>query len=178
MRYSHRRIAALAVVVGTAAAAVALAGPTVGTGWISVTGADSAGVVHFSGQGLVRGSINGGHPSIEIHAGATPIVVGLGGRQRRIPAGADVRIALDAGEQFGVISTGTRLQVILRGPDIAATIAGTGTISFTGRGTYSCGYPPVGRAWPKTALTLLQPKATALHGTVKTSKDADSTTVA
>lgn len=178
MNRKHHRIGALAIVIAAGAAALALAGPTVNTGWIYVNGAGTAGTVRFTGQGWLRGSINGGHPSIEVRTSGTPVVVGLGGRSRRVAANSDVRFALVPREQFGVLFPGTTLQVTLRGPDIAETISGAGTVTFTGRGTYSSGYSQQVRAWPKTALTLRQPKATALHRTVHTSKDADSTTVA
>ncbi len=70
------------------------------------------------------------------------------------------------------------IRVILHGRGIQTTIAGAGTVLFSGRGTYAFGYPPITRAWPKTPLALRQPTAGAIHRVARPRTNADATTVA
>jgi hypothetical protein len=177
MTRRHRRSAALAVILASAAAAVAIAGPTVNTGSISVAGT-GVGTVAVTGRVVVLGSVGASRAQLEIVTQRSAATLGVGGRTRRIPVGRDVTVSAAPGAFFGVTASSGQIRVIVHGRGIAATIAGTGTVVFSGRGTYSFGYPPITRAWPKAALTLRQPTARALKRTVHPRTDAHEATVA
>jgi len=167
----------LAVFVATAAATLALAGPMVDTGSISVAGA-GVGTVAVTGRVVILGSVATSRAQLEIitlHSGAT---LGVGGRTRKIPVGRDVTVTAGMGAFFGVTANSGQIRVIVHGRGISATIAGSGTVVFSGRGTYSFGYPPITRAWPKTALGLRQPSAQVLRRATSRRTRAHATTVA
>jgi len=177
MTRALRRSVALAAVAAAATAAVALAGPTVNTGSISVAGT-GAGGINVAGRVVVFGSVSASRAQLEIVTLRSAAMLGVAGRTRKIPVGRDVVVTAPAGAFFGVTANSGAIRVIVHGKGIAATIAGTGTVTSVGRGTYSFGYPPVTRAWPKTVLTLRQPSATALLHAPRPRKDAHLTTVA
>jgi len=176
MTRSHRRIAAFAAVVASAAAVgAAFAAPTVNTGSIAVTG---SGTVAVTGRIVVLGSVANSRAQIEIQTLHSAATLGLGGRSRLIAQGRDVNVSASPGAFFGITATSGTIRVTVRGRGISATIAGTGTVTFTGRGTYSFGYPPVTRAWPKVPLVLRQPHATAAHHVIRAGASTHTTTVA
>jgi hypothetical protein len=172
----HRRSAALAVLVAATAATVALAGPMVDTGSISVTGT-GVGSVAVTGRVVVLGSVATSRAQLEIITLRSSATLGVAGRTRRIPIGRDVTVTAGMGAFFGVTANSGQIRVIVRGRGIATTIAGAGTVIFSGRGTYSFGYPPLTRLWPKTALTLRQPTGQALKHAPRPHTDAHATTV-
>jgi outer membrane receptor protein involved in Fe transport len=158
MTGSHRRIAALAVVIAsTVAVTAAVAQPTVDTGSISVSG---SGTVAVTGRVVVLGAVSNSRAQIEIQTLRSAAALGLGGRTRRIAPGRDVIVSAGPGVFFGITAANGTIRVTVRGRGISATIAGTGTVAFVGRGTYAFGYPPVTRPWPKLPLSLRQPQAT------------------
>jgi hypothetical protein len=163
MTRRHRRIATLvAVVAPTAVVTAAFAMTTINTGGVYVQGQNTAGVVKFVGTGWARGVISGGRPSVEIHAGSAPVLFASGRKQRRIVSGSDVRIAMPAGTFFSVYSTQAAMQLTMRGPGIDASIVGSGTMTFTGKGAYTPTYG-VTRPWPKAAIAIRQPSTSAAH---------------
>jgi hypothetical protein len=177
MTRSHRRIAALAgVVVSTAVVTAAFAMTTINSGGVYVQGANSAGIVKFVGTGWARGVISSGRPSVEIRAGSAPVLFASGRKQRRIGSGTDVRIAVPAGTFFSVYSTQAAMQLIMRGPGINTSIVGSGTMTFTGKGTYTPTYGAT-RPWPKAAIAIRQPSSNAAHRTNGTRVSAHSATV-
>ena len=167
----------LAVVVAAATSAIALAGPTVGTGSISVAGT-GIGTVTVTGRVVVLGSVGASRAQLEIITLRSGATLGVGGRSRKIPVGRDVIVSAGAGAFFGVTANSGQIRVIVHGRGIQETIAGTGTVLFSGRGTYAFGYPPITLAWPKVPLTLRQPSASAVHRVARPRTNADATTAA
>ena len=177
MTRALRRSAALAVVVAAATSVIALAGPTVDTGSISVAGT-GMGTVTMTGRVVVLGSVAASRAQLEIVTLRSGATLGVGGRTRKIPIGRDVIVSAGTGTFFGVTANSGQIRVIVHGRGIQATIAGTGTVLFSGRGTYAFGYPPMTRAWPKAPLMLRQPTASAAHHVARPRTNADATTVA
>jgi hypothetical protein len=172
-----RRSAALAVVVAAATSVIALAGPTVDTGSISVAGT-GMGTVTVTGRMVVLGSVTASRAQIEIVTLRSGATLGVGGHTRKIPIGRDVIVSAGTGTFFGVTANSGPIRVILHGRGIQATIAGAGSVLFAGRGTYAFGYPPMTRAWPKTPLALRQPTASAVHRVARPRTNADATPAA
>ena len=165
------------MLVATAAATVALAGPMVDTGSISVAGT-GVGAVTVTGRVVLLGSVDSSRAQLEIITLRSGATLGVAGRTRKIPVGRDVTVTAGVGAFFGVTANSGQIRVIVRGRGISATIAGTGTVVFAGRGTYAYGYPPITRAWPKTPLALRQPTAQVLRRVAHPRTDAHATTVA
>ena len=170
MSRRRRWAASLAVVLAAAVAGFALAAPTVDTGSMSVTGI-GAGAVAVTGRVVVLGSVSNSRAQLEIDTLHSAATLGAAGRTRKIQMGHDVFVTLPAGAFFGVTANSGQIRVVVHGKAISATIAGAGAVGFTGHGTYTFGYPPITRAWPKGPLTLRQPAASVMahvpaHGKV------------
>ena len=177
MTRARRWSAALAVVVAAATSAIALAGPTVDTGSISVAGS-GMGTVTVTGRVVVLGSVAASRAQLEIITLRSGATLGVSGHTRKIPIGRDVVVSAGVGTFFGVTATSGQIRIILHGRGIQSTIAGAGTVLFAGRGTYAFGYPPMTRAWPKAPLVLRQPTASAIHRIAHPRTNAHATPVA
>lgn len=152
-------IVAAAALAG-AGSALAFAAPVVATGavWINGTGPDT---VRATGHVSVLGSIHGPHPYAVIRTGASQALVD---GTRRIGPRRAVDIHLASSAEFNIQAERGSIAVTLHGTAIAVDVAGTGTLTFTGRGTYlpeprSPGDSPL--KWPKGPLVLTTTSATA-----------------
>lgn len=151
----RRRIALAATALLVAAVAIAAADPIVRTGAISVRGA-GVGSVTVRGNVVILGAI-AGPGRIEVRTGRSAAVVGMNSRQRRVAPNRDVFIKVPAGASFGVTTGHSPFRVTIRGRGISATIAGTGAVTFVGRGTYLPYGASRPRPWPRTPVQLRQP---------------------
>jgi len=163
MRATRHWISGLATLgaVGLSVCAIAVAapGPVVTSGSLAIYGV-GPGTVTVTGTVLVAGSFGPGRvrPSVEIRTYQTR--ARFDGRE--IPAHSLRRFAPAAGRDFFLLDVQGTVRVTMHGTGLSASVAGTATITFTGRGSYQ---PTFGRraAWPKSPLRLLQPSSGRQH---------------
>jgi hypothetical protein len=167
MAHRYRTIAVSALALAAGAAAIALAGPVVTTGSMSVAGS-GYGTVTVQGDVWAFGSIGGGG-QIEVRTNHTGAIIGVGGRSMRVGPHRDVVVYVGTGRQFGVSANAGSFWVAVRGRWISETLVGAGRIVFTGRGTYTYGYGSrqvVTRPWPRVPVQLRQAGDRRAHGMV------------
>jgi hypothetical protein len=157
----HRSTLALStlLVVGAATCAIAAANPTVTSGSVSITG---SGTVNVTGQVWVQGALSGPHPLIVIRTTTASASFASPGKSRRIPKGRTVQIPVTPKAYFSIMGTAGTTVVRLRGAQISATVAGTATVRFSGKGTYTP-FNGMPTQWPRTALHLVQPTTSTAH---------------
>ena len=158
VRYRRTALAALAALA--AGTALALAGPSVTTGSMWVQGS-GYGTVSVHGDVVVLGATTG-PGQLEVRTGRSGASIGMNGHQRRIAPNRDVVVNVPAGAQFGVTTNWAPFKVTIRGRRIAATIAGTGVVTFTGHGIYTGYGTSISRAWTRVPVQLRQPSDAAL----------------
>jgi hypothetical protein len=154
---SSRRIALAALLTAALTASLATA-TTASPTWLSANGTHTVGTVSFTGQAWAAIAMGGGPARIEIRTQGSPAQFSAPGRKRLVPAGSDVHLTVAVGRTFYIISKGGPVQFIVRGIQMSASIAGSGTAVLTGRGRYTTSAHPVARPWPKVPIVLVQPK--------------------
>jgi hypothetical protein len=145
--------------IGAVTGAIAAPGPPVTTGSVSITG---SGTVTITGQVYVQGVLTGPHPLVTIRTTTSAASCSLL-KKKWIPRGRNVKISAPSGTQFGILGTAANIQVTVRGASISLTVAGTATIKFSGRGSYTPAYGVTPYRWPKTMLRLVQPATSGAH---------------
>lgn len=148
-----------AVWVSAGTIAMAAPGPVVTTGSVAIVGV-GPGTVSVTGTVLVMGSVGPGRTRSTVVIRTYRTRARFDGRV--IPPHSLRRFTLGAGRGFFLIDVQGPVRVTMHGTGLSASIVGTATVTFRGRGAYQ---PTFGRRapWPKAPLRVLQPLSGRRH---------------